>query len=52
MSQRERVSIITAGVVTGVVMGLLFKDMYKCLITGVIAASVITIMLSQRAKKA
>ncbi|MDN4525033.1 hypothetical protein [Fictibacillus fluitans] len=52
MSQRERISIITAGVVTGVVMGLIFKDMYKCLITGVIAASVITIMLGRRTKKA
>ncbi|SCC34959.1 hypothetical protein GA0061096_4048 [Fictibacillus enclensis] len=51
MSQRERVTNITAGVITGVVMGLLFKDMYKCLITGVIAATVITILMSRRAKK-
>ncbi|MDU0071222.1 MULTISPECIES: hypothetical protein [Bacillus] len=50
MSQRERVTIIWLGVITGVVSGLLLKDMYKCLVTGVIAASVITLRLSMKAK--
>lgn len=52
MSQRDRVSIISLGVIIGVVMGLIYKDLYKCLITGVIVASAINVMLSQRAKKA
>lgn len=51
MSQRERVSIIVLGVIIGTVFGLIFKDMYKCLITGVVVSSAITILLSQRAKK-
>lgn len=51
MSQRQRVSIIVLGVIIGTVIGLIFKDTYNCLITGVIAASAITVMLSQQAKK-
>ncbi|MGG3887565.1 hypothetical protein [Metabacillus fastidiosus] len=51
MSQRERVSIISLGIIIGVVLGLIFKDMYKCLITGIIVSFAITIMLDQQAKK-
>ncbi|WP_164489620.1 MULTISPECIES: hypothetical protein [unclassified Rummeliibacillus] len=51
MSQRDRVSIIVMGVIIGVIFGLIFKDMYHCLITGVVVASIITIKLSQQAKK-
>lgn len=51
MTQRERVSIIVLGVIIGLVMGLIFNDMYKCLVTGAIVSSVITIKLSQQAKK-
>lgn len=52
MSQRERVSIIGLGVIIGLVFGLIFKDTYKCLVTGIIVSSAITVMLSQQAKKA
>lgn len=52
MSQRQRVSIIVLGVVVGFVTGLILKDTYNCLITGVIVASTITIMLDQQVKKA
>jgi hypothetical protein len=51
MSQRERVSIIGIGVMIGVVFGLIYNDMTKCLVTGIVVASVITVMLSQQAKK-
>ncbi|WML38246.1 hypothetical protein RCG19_13540 [Neobacillus sp. OS1-2] len=51
MSQRQRISIIGVGVIMGLVLGLIFKDMYKCLITGIIVSSAITVMLSQQAKK-
>ncbi|MHA2889212.1 hypothetical protein [Bacillus cereus] len=50
MDQRNRISILSIGVVIGVLLGLIFKDMYKCLITGIVTASVITIMLRQQAK--
>jgi hypothetical protein len=50
MSQRERVSIISIGVIIGVVMGLIYHDMSKCLVMGILTASVITIMLSKKAK--
>ena len=52
MSQRERVSIMSIGVVIGLVLGVIFKDMYKCLVTGILVSSAITVMLSQQAKKA
>ena len=52
MSQRERVSIISLGVMICAALGLIFKDMYNCLITGVVVSSAITVMLSQQAKKA
>ena len=52
MNQRERVSIISLGVIIGVVCGVIFKDMYKCLITGIVVAAAIMVMLSQQAKKA
>lgn len=52
MNQRERVSIISLGVIIGVVLGLIFKDMYKCLVTGIVVASAITVMLTRQAKKA
>ncbi|WP_018393335.1 MULTISPECIES: hypothetical protein [Bacillaceae] len=51
MSQRERVSIIGLGVIIGVAFGLIYKDMYKCLITGIVVSSAITVMLSQQDKK-
>ncbi|MGE7885783.1 hypothetical protein [Bacillus sp. NPDC094077] len=51
MDQRNRISILGLGVIMGVILGLIFKDMYKCLITGIVTASAITIMLSQQAKK-
>ncbi|WP_182480643.1 hypothetical protein [Peribacillus asahii] len=51
MNQRERVSIISLGVIIGVVLGLIFKDMYKCLVTGILVSSAITIMLDRQAKK-
>jgi hypothetical protein len=50
MSQRERVSIISIGVIIGVVMGLIYKDMSKCLVTGILVASVITVILSKKVK--
>ncbi|HWI48181.1 MAG TPA: hypothetical protein VNU45_08185 [Rummeliibacillus sp.] len=52
MNQRMRISIIGIGVIIGVVFGLIYHDMSKCLITGIVVASVITVMLSQQAKKA
>ena len=51
MSKRQRVSIIVLGVIGGSVMGLIFKDIYNCLITGIIVASVNTVMLSAQVKK-
>jgi uncharacterized membrane protein YraQ (UPF0718 family) len=50
MSQRERVSIMGIGVIVGVVMGLIYHDMNKFLVTGILVASVITVMLSKKAK--
>jgi hypothetical protein len=50
MSQRERVSIISIGVIIGVVMGLIYKDMSKCLVTGILVASAITVILSKKVK--
>lgn len=51
MSQRQRISIIVLGVIIGTVMGLIFKDTYNCLITGVIVSSAITVFLTQKVKK-
>lgn len=51
MSQRERVSIIGIGVIMGIAFGLIYNDLYKCLITGIVTAAVITVRLSQLAKK-
>ncbi|MEI4525578.1 hypothetical protein [Priestia megaterium] len=51
MNQRERISLISVGVIGGTVMGVIYKDILSCLITGVIVASIITIMLNQKAKK-
>jgi hypothetical protein len=51
MSQRERISIIGLGVIVGTVLGLIYNDMAKCLVTGIVAASAITLMLSQQAKR-
>lgn len=51
MSKRNRVSIIVLGVIIGLFMGLIRKDTYNCLITGVIVASAITVMLDQQAKR-
>ncbi|AEG60994.1 hypothetical protein Desru_2776 [Desulforamulus ruminis DSM 2154] len=52
MSQRERVSIMSIGVVIGLVLGVIFKNMYQCLVTGILVSSAITVMLSRQAKKA
>ena len=52
MNQRERVTIMSIGVIMGVVLGFIFKDMYKCLVTGIIVSSVIMVKLSQQAKNA
>ena len=51
MTQGERVLIISSGVIMGIVMGLIFKDMYKCLVTGTIVSSAIMVILSQKALK-
>ena len=51
MSQRERVSIIMIGVIFGLVMGLIYKDLFKCLLTGVIVSSVILVKQSRQVKK-
>ena len=51
MSQRQRVSIIGIGVVVGIVMGMVYQDMYKCLVTGILVSSAITVMLSRQAKQ-
>ena len=51
MNQRERISLISVGVIGGIVMGVIYKDISNCLITGVIVASIITLMLNQKAKK-
>jgi uncharacterized membrane protein YraQ (UPF0718 family) len=50
MSQRERVSILSIGVIIGVVMGLIYHDINKCLVTGILVATVITVMISKKAK--
>ncbi|MBQ4866851.1 hypothetical protein IHQ11_10135 [Priestia megaterium] len=51
MNQRERISLISVGVIGGTVMGVIYKDLSNCLITGVIVASIITVMLNQQAKR-
>ncbi|MDP4087100.1 MAG: hypothetical protein Q8934_21290 [Bacillota bacterium] len=52
MTQRDRISINSIGVIMGIIMGLVYKDIEKCLITGIIVSSVITVTLSQKAKRA
>ncbi|MBT2256455.1 hypothetical protein [Priestia megaterium] len=51
MNQRERISLIGVGVIGGTVMGVIYNDISNCLITGVIVASIITVMLNQKAKR-
>ncbi|WP_194273242.1 hypothetical protein [Priestia megaterium] len=51
MNQRERISLISVGVIGGIVMGVIYQDISNCLITGIIVASIITVMLNQKAKK-
>ncbi|MCM3792681.1 MULTISPECIES: hypothetical protein [Priestia] len=51
MNQRERISLISVGVMGGIVMGVIYKDISNYLITGIIIASIITVMLNQKAKK-
>jgi hypothetical protein len=50
MSQRQRISIIVLGVIIGLVMGIILKDTYNCLITGVIVSSSITVFLPKLLK--
>lgn len=52
MNQRKRVSIISLGVMIGLIFGLIFKDTYACLVTGIAVAAAITALLSQEARKA
>jgi hypothetical protein len=51
VSSRQRISIIVLGVIISTVIGLIFKDTYNCMLTGVIVSSSIAVFLNKQDKK-